>query len=73
MCGVNVGIMPGFLDRKNSELRNAVICMKRGPDFDFSRVDIRLQNNEMCSTRVTDGLLGCALIMLATLGHVYMR
>ncbi len=60
----------GLLDSKESKLCNAVISKKRCHDFAFSSVDIILQNLQMCGHREMNGLLGHAVIMLATLGRV---
>jgi hypothetical protein len=65
-----VGISPGLFDSNDSELKTELICKKRDHDFAFSSADIILQNLETCSHRVTAELLGSAVIMLATLGHV---
>jgi hypothetical protein len=43
---------------------------KSGHDFAFSSVNIVIKNIEVFSNKVMDRLLGCAVIMLATLKSV---
>ncbi len=42
---VNVWVLPGFLNSKDSELRDVVISEEGGHDFAFSGVDIILKNS----------------------------
>jgi hypothetical protein len=57
---------------KHGELRNAGISQERGHDFAFSSVNIVFQDFEVWGHRGMDGLCGRAVIMLATLGHVWV-
>jgi hypothetical protein len=70
MSSKNAWTLPWLLNSKHRELRDAGVSKEGRHNFALGGVHIVLQDFELCSHRVEEGLRERAIMMLATLGRV---